>query len=164
MRVWSGFNENIKAGTWYSWCIDSYTHSPKCHRPESDWIKAVMSSYHRIEGINIFVFACVINSTQEATKHRRVEGQTHLWTINRRRWKNHTHQVERERKWERKIQMLILQEQDGYGKEGWQSSIFWYDVINKLGWIRLKQRRTDKKKNYKLCYSYELWIITQSNP
>lgn len=32
-----------------------------------DWIKVVLSFYHRIEDINIFVFSCVIISTQEAS-------------------------------------------------------------------------------------------------
>lgn len=102
--VWSGFNENTEVGTWYvkkersqdhhqclglphalcSMLLQVNTHRHTSHftlydqgtfKKDSDWIKAVMSSYHRIEGINIFVFASVINSTQEATRHHGMDWQ-----------------------------------------------------------------------------------------
>lgn len=77
------------------WSCDQETFTRK-----SDWIKAVMSSYHQIEGINVFVSTDVINRTQEATRHCKVGWQTDPRTINRRRWKNYDQQAERDREWE----------------------------------------------------------------
>ncbi len=120
--VWSGFNENATAATWYYWkekiqdnhqclglpLLHTHTHTRQSHwscdqetfTRKSDWIKAVMSSYHQIEGINVFVSTDVINRTQEATRHRKVGWQTDPRTINRRRWKNYDQQAERDREWE----------------------------------------------------------------
>lgn len=110
--VGSGFNENTKDGKWswvqeeinkwlpMPWITCYYTYTPRLShtwqllwslwRRDSDWIKTVRSYYPQTEYISTFVFAGVINSTQEATRHRSMGWQTDPWAINKRGWKNYS--------------------------------------------------------------------------
>lgn len=56
---------------------------------ESDWIKGLKSSYHRTQGVSVFVVSGVINRTLGATRHRTVRWQSTPRAIKKRGRKNY---------------------------------------------------------------------------